>query len=60
MAIQDQHPPTTVSEALLPRGVRRVVMVVVGILLAGAVYLLIVRGPALLFDLARGAMAYCF
>jgi hypothetical protein len=46
--------------ALLPRQLRRAVMALVAVLLAGATYLMLVRGPALLFDLARGAMAYCF
>ena len=39
--------------ALLPRHIRRVVLGFVGSLVAGAAYLLIVRGPAILFDLAH-------
>jgi hypothetical protein len=46
--------------ALMSRPVRRIVLAAVVLLLAAATYLFMVRGPALLFDLARGAMAYCF
>jgi hypothetical protein len=51
---------TVADKALLPRAVRRTVLAGVGTLLAVSLYLLIVRGPAILFDLARGAAAYCF
>lgn len=52
--------PIESDTALLPRQARRVVLTAVGVLLAVAAYLMSVRGPAILFDLARGAMAYCF
>ena len=39
--------------ALLPRSVRRVALGIVGALLGFAVYLMIVRGPALFLDLAH-------
>lgn len=53
-------PASQDDAALLPRHVRRVVLAVVGILMAAAAYLVIARGPAILFDLARSAAAYCF
>ena len=57
---RSEEPPIEMDTALLPRPVRRAVLTGVGLLLAGAVYLMVVRGPAILFDLARSAMAYCF
>jgi hypothetical protein len=44
--------------ALFPRPVRRLVMAALGLLLASATYLFIVRGPALLFDLAHMTAAF--
>jgi hypothetical protein len=53
-------PPFEGDTALLPPRARRIVFVVVGALLALTTYMLAVRGPAIVFDLARGAMSYCF
>jgi hypothetical protein len=45
----------------LRRHVRRVVFVAAGLLLAGALYLYAVRGPAMLLDLANSARGLlCF
>lgn len=44
--------------ALFPRPVRRVVFAVLGLLLAGAAYLFVVRGTALLLDLAHMTAAF--
>ena len=43
----------------LPGGVRRVLFAVLGLLLAGALYLVAVRGEALLLDLTA-LRAFCF
>ena len=43
----------------MPAGVRRAVFAVLGLALAGALYLVAVRGQALLLDLAA-LSAYCF
>ena len=46
---------------LLPAGVRRVLLAGVGLLLAGALYLVAVRGEALLLDLsAFSQRVFCF
>jgi hypothetical protein len=46
---------------LLPAGARRVLIVSLGALLAGAVYLVAVRGEALLLDLsALSQRVFCF
>ena len=47
------------TRQLLPRGVRRALFAVLGIVLAGAFYLVAVRGEALLLDLAA-LRAFCF
>ncbi len=47
------------ARQLLPRGVRRALFAVLGIVLAGALYLVAVRGEALLLDLAA-LRAFCF
>ena len=44
---------------LLPGRVRRVLFAALGLLLAGALYLVAVRGEALLLDLAA-LRAFCF
>jgi hypothetical protein len=53
------HDRTTTDTALLPRGVRRVVIALIGALLALSAYLVSVRGEAMLFDLP-GAAARLF
>jgi hypothetical protein len=46
---------------LLPTGVRRALLAAVGLLLASAVYLVAVRGQALLLDLsALSQRVFCF
>ncbi|MBV1693055.1 MAG: hypothetical protein KGP27_01190 [Hyphomicrobiales bacterium] len=52
------RPDDDAAGALFPRPVRRVVFAVLGLLLASAAYLFIVRGPALLFDLAHMTAAF--
>ena len=47
------------ARQLLPGGVRRALFAVLGLLLAGALYLIAVRGEALLLDLAA-LRAFCF
>ena len=47
------------ARQLLPGGVRRALFAALGLLLAGAVYLIAVRGEALLLDLAA-LRAFCF
>ena len=44
---------------LLPGGVRRALFAALGLVLAGALYLIAVRGEALLLDLAA-LRAFCF
>jgi hypothetical protein len=46
--------------ALLPRGVRRWVYGVLGVLLAGGLYLFAARGTAILYDLGSAIGALCF
>jgi hypothetical protein len=46
--------------ALLPRGVRRWVLTGLGAGLASALYLISVRGTAILFDLGAAIGAICF
>jgi hypothetical protein len=48
------------SAALLPRGVRRWVLAGLGAALATALYLIAVRGTAILFDLGSAIGAICF
>lgn len=48
------------SNALLPPFVRLWVISGVGVLLAAAVYLIAVRGTAVLFDLRDAVSAFCF
>ncbi len=46
--------------ALLPPAVRRWVVVGLGLLLAAALYLISVRGTAIIFDLGSAIGALCF
>jgi hypothetical protein len=49
------------SSEAMPRGIRRAVFATVGLLLAGALYLIVVRGEAMLLDLqALGTKVWCF
>jgi hypothetical protein len=49
------------SAQRMPRGLRRLLLVQLGVLLAGASYLLAVRGEALLLDLAAVSQRiFCF
>ncbi len=47
------------TRELLPGGVRRALFAALGLLLAGALYLVAVRGEALLLDLSA-LRAFCF
>ena len=47
------------ARQLLPSSVRRALFAALGLLLAGALYLVAVRGEALLLDLAA-LRAFCF
>ena len=47
------------ARQLLPGSVRRALFAVLGIVLAGALYLIAVRGEALLLDLSA-LRAFCF
>jgi hypothetical protein len=47
------------ARQLLPGGVRRALFAALGLVLAGALYLIAVRGEALLLDLAV-LRAFCF
>jgi hypothetical protein len=50
-----------VGRPLMPAGVRRALFAGVGLLLAGALYLVAVRGEALLLDLtALSQRVFCF
>jgi hypothetical protein len=50
-----------VGRQLMPSGVRRALLAGVGLLLAGALYLVAVRGEALLLDLsALSQRVFCF
>jgi hypothetical protein len=49
------------GRSLMPAGVRRALLAGVGLLLAGALYLVAVRGEALLLDLsAFSQRVFCF
>jgi hypothetical protein len=39
---------------------RRLIATVVGVLVAGALYLYLVRGPAIFVEMANAISAYCF
>jgi hypothetical protein len=47
------------ARPLIPTGVRRALLAVLGLILAGALYLVAVRGEALLLDLSA-LRAFCF
>jgi hypothetical protein len=49
----------SVVPALMPRAVRRLVLVIVGVLVAFAAYLMALNGPALIYDLAHAAVMFC-
>jgi len=54
--------PTDIGDgdrALMPRGVRRAVLALLGVLMLGAAYLAAVRGDAILLDLAGLANLFC-
>jgi hypothetical protein len=59
MATRSDIGEPATGRQLLPGGVRRVLFVALGVLLAGALYLVAVRGEALLVDLAA-LRAWCF
>jgi hypothetical protein len=49
-----------VQSALLPRTVRRWMLAALGVGLASALYLILVRGTAIIFDLGSAIGAICF
>ena len=54
-------PPRRAEREGMPRGLRRLLLALLGILLAGAAYLLMVRGEALIIDLAAFSQRmFCF
>ena len=62
---QPMLPPSAESrqldpQTLLPRTVRRWLVTVVGSLLALSLYLIAVRGTAIIFDLRDAISAFCF
>jgi hypothetical protein len=59
MAQQGQTSNRSDGRGAMPAGVRRALLVGVGVLLAGALYLIAVRGEALLAAL-RGLASLCF
>ena len=52
--------PSRIDGALMPRAVRRRVLAAIGLLLAAALYLISVRGTAILYDLRDVVSAMCF
>ncbi|HRD76618.1 MAG TPA: hypothetical protein PK264_11865 [Hyphomicrobiaceae bacterium] len=44
---------------MMPRGVRRLVMLALGTLIVGALVLVAVRGEAMLLDLTAAIAAFC-
>jgi hypothetical protein len=53
--------PVTHDAGLVPRPVRTSLLVLLGLVVAAAVYLTIVRGPVMLLDLAATTIrAICF
>jgi hypothetical protein len=61
MAIQGQLHPADRTRERMPAGIRRALLGVVGALFAGALYLIAVRGEALLVDLsALSQRIFCF
>ena len=59
METQTEPAKHDAARQLLPGGVRRALFAALGLLLAGALYLIAVRGEALLLDLAA-LRAFCF
>jgi hypothetical protein len=59
MATRSEIGERATGRQLLPPAVRRALFAVLGVLLAGALYLVAVRGEALLLDLAA-LRAFCF
>jgi hypothetical protein len=57
MTREADKPISPDDSALLPSGIRHVVYGILGSLLTFACYLFMVRGPALLLDLAHSAYA---
>jgi hypothetical protein len=59
MASNGQTTEAAGGRSTMPAGIRRALLVGVGLLLAGALYLIAVRGEALLAALSS-LRAYCF
>jgi hypothetical protein len=60
MATQAQVREVDAERARMPAGVRWALLAAVGALLAGALYLIAVRGEALLLDLSSLSRIFCF
>jgi hypothetical protein len=60
MATQAQIRDVQAARARMPAGVRWALLAVVGALFAGALYLIAVRGEALLVDLQGLSRIFCF
>jgi hypothetical protein len=61
MQTETDMPVREAGRPLMPAGVRRALLAGVGVLLAGALYLVSVRGEALLLDLsAFSQRVFCF
>jgi hypothetical protein len=60
MATQAHIRDTQAAGDRMPAGVRWALLAVVGALLAGALYLIAVRGEALLVDLSTLSRIFCF
>jgi hypothetical protein len=58
--MMETTPQPDIQTALLPRGVRRWVLAGLGVGLSGALYLISVRGTAIIFDLGSAIGAICF
>lgn len=57
----DLHPATArADDALFPRRVRRWLLLGLAALLLSGVYLISVRGTAILFDLTDAVKSFCF
>jgi hypothetical protein len=58
---RDMQPSDATGRQAMPAGVRRALVAAVALLLAGALYLIAVRGEALLADLsALSQRVFCF
>lgn len=61
MKTQTEFGTREVGRQLMPAGVRRMLFAALGLVLAGALYLVAVRGEALLLDLsAFSQRVFCF